>query len=121
MIGHFLFTPVFLTTLLDRSERMKIFVKAAAMLALAIQCGAPQAAPVAFARVSTMYAVSGILRSKSDGSVIKLVHSLAYGATREDAVDAFATDVLAKYPAYTLIDTVASSLTVPNPGCGKSI
>lgn len=104
---------------------MKILVKAAAMLALAIQCGAPQAAPVAStardARVSTMYAVSGILRSKSDGSVIKLVQGLAYGLSREDAVDAFATDVLVKYPAYTLIDTVASSLTVSNPACSKSI
>jgi hypothetical protein len=104
---------------------MKILVNAAAVLALAIQCGAPQAAPVAFAvreaRVSTMYAVSGILRSKSDGSVIKLVQGLAYGATREDAVDAFATDVLVKYPAYALIDTVASSLTVSHPGCGNRI
>lgn len=104
---------------------MKILLNAAAMLALAIQCGAPQATPVAFAardaRVSTMYAVSGILRSKSDGSVIKLVQGLAYGSTREDAVEAFSNNVFARYPAYTLIDTVASSLTVPKPMCGKSI
>lgn len=104
---------------------MNLIIKAVAVLALAMQCQAPQAAPAIFAaqaaRTNTLYAVSGILRSKADGAVIKLVQGLAYGVTRDDAVEAFSRDVLTKYKTYTLIDTVATSLTVPKPVCGESI
>jgi len=104
---------------------MNFIIKTVAALALAISCAYPQAAPLVLAaqaaRPNTMYAVSGILRSKADSMVIKLVQGLAYGATREDAVEAFSRDVHAKYPTHTLIDTVATSLTVAKPACGQRI
>lgn len=104
---------------------MKFIINAIVTLTLAMQFSAPRAAPVPPSakegRVIAMYAVSGLLRNKSDGSIVKLVQGLAYGPTRQDAVAAFTSDVLAKYPEYSLMDTVASSLTVPNLGCGLTI
>jgi hypothetical protein len=104
---------------------MNIFISAAVMLALAMPCCGSQAAPVALApqvaRTSALYTVSGILQSKANGATIRLIQALAYGPTREDALAECSRDVIAKYPTYTLIDTVAIPLVLPKPACGQSI
>lgn len=104
---------------------MNIFISAAVMLALTMPCCGSQAAPVVLepqvARTSALYTVSGILQSKTNGATIRLIQALAYGVTREDALAEFSRDVFAKYPTYTLIETVASPLVLPKPACDQSI
>lgn len=104
---------------------MKLIHKAALALTLAVLSPvAPAVQTVPAMQLEsrlTMYTASGILRSQADPAVIKLVQGLAYGATLADAIRAFSQDVHAKYPGYSLIDTVATSLPMPKPACGQTI
>lgn len=61
-------------------------------------------------RTLTMYTVSGILRSAADGNVIKLVQGIHLARSSDEAVGAFSREVLARYPGYSLMDTVATAL-----------
>lgn len=54
--------------------------------------------------------VSGVMRSKSDGDVIKLVHSTKIAASTDEAVGAFTRDVLDAYPGYSLFDALATPM-----------
>lgn len=72
-------------------------------------------------RISTMYAVSGILRSNADGNVIKLVQGIHLASSSDEAVGSFSGEVLARYPGYSLMDAVATALPSTKSLCGQSI
>ena len=72
-------------------------------------------------RTSTMYAVSGIVRSNADGNVIKLVQGIHLAISSDEAVGSFSREVLARYPGYSLMDTVATALPPTKSLCGQSI
>lgn len=67
------------------------------------------------------FAVSGILRSNANGVVIKLVQGVQRAGSQEEAVGAFTRDVLARYPGYSLVDTLVTSLPSQKSTCGTSI
>lgn len=67
------------------------------------------------------FMISGVLRSNSDGIVIKLVHAIKTANSANEAVGMFMAEILRQYPGYSLIDTVASPITVKQQECGKSI
>lgn len=97
-----------------------IFVVLLSMQSLAANAASPVQAMV-FSRASTMYAVSGILRSAADGNVIKLVQGIHLASSLDEAVGSFSREVLARYPGYSLMDTVATALPATNSLCGQSI
>lgn len=69
----------------------------------------------------TQFIVSGVLRSNADGMVIKLVQGLKKSGSADEAIGAFTRDVLAQYPGYSIIDTLASPIPLRTARCGQSI
>jgi hypothetical protein len=67
------------------------------------------------------YMVSGVLRSASDGIVIKLVQGIKVAHSVDEAIGAFTREVLTQYPGYSLINTLASPVVIQKPQCGISI
>ena len=72
-------------------------------------------------RIPTVYGVSGILRSTADGNVIKLLQGVHLATSPDEAVGAFAREVSAQYPGYSLMDTVVTPVPVAKPACGRSV
>ena len=104
---------------------MRKLYKALFLVLLSIQSFAALAAPpvpAMFAsRTSTMYAVSGIIRSNADGNVIKVVQGIHLAISSDEAVGSFSREVLARYPGYSLMDKVAIALPAKKSLCGQSI
>ncbi|NTB05893.1 hypothetical protein [Agrobacterium tumefaciens] len=104
---------------------MKAFLKAVIGAVLFACIFSAQAEPTfvqaQITKKVTTYAISGILRSNSDGVVIKLVQAVQLAVSKDEAVGAFARQVLAKYPGYALVDTVAMPVPTPRSACAQSI
>jgi len=103
---------------------MRTLYKAVFLALISMQSFAAAATPIQAmftSRTSTMYAVSGILRSAADGNVIKLVQGIHLAISSDEAVGAFSREVLARYPGYSLMDTVATALPQPKALCSQSI
>lgn len=69
----------------------------------------------------TAFIVSGILRSGTDGIVLKLVHSHVAANSAEEALGSFTRNVLAKYPGYSLMDTLVTPVPASTTPCALSI
>lgn len=65
------------------------------------------------------YMVSIILRRNDDATVIKLIHGLSIGASKEVAVDTFVRNALIRYAGYTVIESLSTQ--VPGANCGQAI
>jgi len=104
---------------------MRAIYKAIFLAFISMQSyAAPAATPVQAmftSRTPNMYAVSGILRSAADGIVIKLVQGIHMANSSDEAVGAFSREVLARYPGYSLMDTVATVLPPTKSLCSQSV
>jgi hypothetical protein len=87
----------------------------------AIVAGEPLQMQTQMPKAPTTFAIAGILRSNADGVVIKLIQGVHRAGSRDEAVGAFTQEVLARYPGYSLVDTLVTSLPSQKAACGISI
>lgn len=83
------------------------------VLTLALTCHISSA----LAESNLDFFVSGVLRSNADGMVIKLAHGVESASSANEAVGAFAREVVTQYPGYSLIDAIASPLRKQTEPC----
>ncbi|MFC6523109.1 hypothetical protein ACFQAT_28495 [Undibacterium arcticum] len=69
----------------------------------------------------TEYMVSSVLRSNSDGIVIKLIQGIRVANSVDEAVGGFTRDALTQYPGYSVIDALGSAVITRHASCGQSI
>lgn len=86
-----------------------------------IAAGEPMTIPAQLSKAPGSFAIAGILRSNADGVVIKLVQGVHRAGSRDEAVGSFTREVLARYPGYSLVDTLVTSLPAQKASCGISI
>lgn len=67
------------------------------------------------------YMVSVVLRKGEEGVVIKLVHGMSIGATKDEAIGAFVDKTLHRHPGYSLIDSIATLVPHNESPCGPAI
>lgn len=74
---------------------------------------------LALADPNIAFMVSGVLRSKEDGNVIKLVQGYKSAVSAKEAASAFTNEALKQYPQYSMLDVIASPLATQPTSCNK--
>lgn len=70
--------------------------------------GADHCIPTKMTLGTDTYFVSGVLKKQDAGVTIKLVHSVEFAATSQEALAVFATKAAAEYPGYVMIDALVT-------------
>jgi hypothetical protein len=109
----------------DEGKQVKNLIRVVLLAFLFSQSAMVASEPVhmqaAVLKAPGSFAVSGILRSNGAGVVIKLVQGVHRAGSRDEAVGAFTQEVLNRYPGYSLVDTVVTSLPSQKATCEASI